>query len=142
MKKQEKLKRNCVLKAGLLNAEGIDRPGKREDMARKWEEAKLDIALIPETQHNTGGGEQFPAWGKYTVFYSTSIDPDTKAKEEAKRAATQKKGVGARPPTWAPDYENAGVAIANHKKLMPHLKVVQEIIGRLTKAVFMLKEVT
>ena len=48
-KKQEKLKRNFVLKAGLLNAEGIDRPGKREELSKKWEAAKLDIVLIPET---------------------------------------------------------------------------------------------
>ena len=89
-KKQEKLKRHVVLKAGLLNAEGIARPEKREELARKWEEAKLDISLMPETQHNSVGCEQFPAWGKYIIFYSSSIEPDTKAKEEAKRVSIQK----------------------------------------------------
>ena len=92
--------------------------------------------LLPETQHNTGGYEQFPARGKYTVFYTTSIEPETRVKEEAKRAALQRKGAGAKPPTWAPDYEHAGVAIAIHKRLMPHLKLVQDINGRLTKATF------
>ena len=98
---------------------------KREELVTKWEAAKLDIVLLPETQHNIGGCEQFPAWGKYTVFYSTSIEPDTKAKEETKEQPTKKKGMGAKPPTWAPDCEHAGVAIAIHTRLMPHLKVVQ-----------------
>ena len=91
-------------------------------MARKWETTKLDIVPQPETQHNTGGCEQLPAWGKYTVFFSTSIDPKTRAKEEAKRAALQKKGDrSVAPPTWAPDYEHVGVAIAVHKRLMQRL---------------------
>ena len=47
--------------------------------------------------------------------------------------------MGARPPTWAPDYDSAGVAITIHKKLMPHLRVVQEVIERQMKAVFYAK---
>ena len=33
-KNQEKLERNVVLEAGLLNAEGIDRPWQREELAK------------------------------------------------------------------------------------------------------------
>ena len=64
LQKTGETKRNFVLKAGLLNAEGIDRPGKREEMGRKWEEAKLDIIFMPETQHNSRGCAQIPNLGK------------------------------------------------------------------------------
>ena len=77
------------------NIRGINSCGKRQILAAKWEREKIDIALLTETQKNTGGMEKEGAWGKYTVFYSTGICPKKREEQEKHReeqaSATRKK---------------------------------------------------
>lgn len=81
--------------------------------------------MIQETKRNTSDIESGETWDGYTIFYSTSIDPKIRDKEEKNRE--QRKGTGK---GWgknekgkrnthfnAPDYEHAGVAIMIRTRL-------------------------
>ena len=82
------------LKAITANIRGINACGKRQILATKWEHEGIDIALLSEVQKNTGGMEKEGNWGKYTVFFSTGINPKKREELEQrreKRHAKQKK---------------------------------------------------
>lgn len=129
-------------------------------LGAKWEKAGIDIALLSEVQKNTGGMEKEGQWGKYTVFFSTGINPkkreeleqnrEKKACETKKRNRKKKgkvepapkpkqrreernqpnRGQGNNASKRDADYEHAGVAIAVHRKLVKLMEEVREISGR------------
>ena len=92
---ERRLQMHENLKAITANIRGINACGKRQTLADKWEREGVDIALLTEVQKNTGGMEKEGQWGKYTVFFSTSINPkkreEMEHKREVKAAETQKK---------------------------------------------------
>ena len=67
------------------NIRGISACGKRQILSAKWEKEGIDVALLSEVQKNTGGMEKEGQWGKYTVFFSTGIDPKKREEQEQKR---------------------------------------------------------
>ena len=83
------------LQAITANIRGINACGKRQTLADKWEREGVDIAMLTEVQKNTGGMEKEGQWGKYTVFFSTGVNPkkreEMEHKRETKAAETQKK---------------------------------------------------
>ena len=83
------------LRAITANIRGINSGGKRQTLSKKWEKEGIDIALLTEVQKNTGGMEKEGQWGKYTVFFSTNINPKKKEemdnRREAKAAETKRK---------------------------------------------------
>ena len=82
---QRKLHMFENLKAITANIRGINACGKRQTLSAKWEKEGIDAALLSEVQKNTGGMEKEGNWGKYTVFYSTGIDPKKREAREQKR---------------------------------------------------------
>ena len=94
--------------------------------------------MFQETKRNTNDVEKGEAWGKYAVFYATSIDQKIREKQEKIREEKIGKGKGSgktkhkpAPPWEAPDYEHRGVGIAIHRKHLNCLKEVRPINGRL-----------
>ena len=73
------------LKAITANIRGINACGKRQILSAKWEKEGIDIALLSEVQKNTGGMEKEGQWGKYTVFFSTGINPKKREELELNR---------------------------------------------------------
>ena len=89
------------IRAITANIRGINSCGKRQILSTKWEKEGIDIALLSEVQKNTGGMEKEGQWGKYTVFFSTGINPKKREELEqsrenktceAKRRRRKKKG--------------------------------------------------
>ena len=87
--------------------------------------------MVQDTKRNTSDVENGETWNGYTAFYSTSIDPKTKATKDKKQDAklgnkAKGKGKGTQQdytPHWAaPDYEHAGVAIIIKSKWVKHIK--------------------
>jgi len=76
------------IKAITANIRGINASGKRQIPSTKWEKEGVDIALLSEVQKNTGGMEKEGQWGKYTVFFSTGINP--KKREELEQSRERK----------------------------------------------------
>ena len=76
------------IKAITANIRGINASGKRQILSAKWEKEGVDIALLSEVQKNTGGMEKEGHWGKYTVFFSTGINP--KKREELEQSRERK----------------------------------------------------
>jgi len=72
-------------KALSANIRGINACSKRQILSAKWEREGIDAALLSEVQQNIGGIEKEGQWGKYTVFYSTSISPPKREEQEQKR---------------------------------------------------------
>ena len=85
---QRKLHMHENIKAIPANIRGINASGKRQILSAKWEKEGIDIALLSEVQNNTGGMEKEGHWGKYTVFFSTGINP--KKREELERSRERK----------------------------------------------------
>jgi hypothetical protein len=68
------------------NETGINTLTGRQQLAKSWEEEKIDIALMSETQKISGGLETGTAWqNEYIAFFSTSIKPKTKDEQEEKK---------------------------------------------------------
>ena len=68
------------------NERCINSIAKRQQLAHHWEAEKVDLAMMGETQKNTGGMEQGPMWAhEYLVFYSTGIHPKVREEQEKKR---------------------------------------------------------
>ena len=59
--------------------------GNDKTLANKWEKECVDLALLTEVQKNTGGMEKEGQWGKYTVFFSTGINPKKREEMEQNR---------------------------------------------------------
>ena len=59
----------------VANIRGINSWGKRQRLAKQWERETVDMALLSETQTNTGGIEQGSQWGNYVCFYTTGFSP-------------------------------------------------------------------
>ena len=88
---------------------------------------------MSETKRNQEDMENGEAWGMFSAFYSTNIEPKLREKAENRREDKKGKGKGKATQThWAaPDYEHAGVGIAIHNKSLPYLKVLQAINSRI-----------
>ena len=67
------------------NIHCINTLGKRQELAKQWEQDKVHVALINETKRNIGGIEKGAPWGKYVCFHSTSIDPKKREANEKRR---------------------------------------------------------
>lgn len=50
----------------------------------------MNIVMIQETERNTSDLESGEIWEEYTSFYSTSIDPKTREKEETRTESSEK----------------------------------------------------
>ena len=91
---ERKLRMHENLNAITANIRGINSCGKRQILSDKMEKEGIDIALLSEVQKNTGGMEKEGQWGKYTVFFSTGINPkkreELEQKREVKAAETKK----------------------------------------------------
>ena len=103
------------------------------DIMRKQ---NYEVMLLSETNVNTSS---FEVWNGFTCFFSSSIDPKIREREEKKRE--QNKGVGKGRQNnsnyrVAPDFENAGVAIVVKNTLIDALVDVKQINGRLMKISF------
>jgi hypothetical protein len=71
------------------NVRGINELSKRQQLAATWYNDNIDIALVSETQKNTGGMETGPTWGnEFIAFFSTGISP--KARETAEKQRESK----------------------------------------------------
>ncbi len=77
-----------TIRAITANIRGINASGKRQILSTKWEKEGIDIAMLSEVQKNTGGTEKEGHWGKYTVFFSTGINP--KKREELEQSRERK----------------------------------------------------
>ena len=82
---QRKLHMFENLNAITANIRGINACGKRQILSGKWEKEGIDIALLSEVQKNTGGMEKEGHWGKYTIFFSTGINPKKREEHEQNR---------------------------------------------------------
>ena len=87
---QRKLHMFENLNAITANIRGINACGKRQILSAKWEKEGIDIALLSEVQKNTGGMEKEGQWGKYTVFFSTGINPKKREELEHNREKPEK----------------------------------------------------
>jgi murein L,D-transpeptidase YafK len=77
---------HTALNISTNNERGINTLTKRQQLAYSWDKEKIDIAMMAETQKNTGGMESGKIWGnEYTAFFSTGIKPKVKDNEERKR---------------------------------------------------------
>lgn len=137
--RREKITRNSNLKIGTYNIRNINEIGKRQELTKWAKDNNMDIILLQETKRNTSDLENGGIWEEYTIFYSTSVDPKVREKEEKSRELRKGTGKG-----WgktkkekrnthfnAPDYEHAGVAIMIRTRLLKYTKIVQPISGRL-----------
>ena len=139
---KDNIPRQTKLNIATYNITNMNEITKRQQLAAWLNRFKIDIMMVQETKRNTSDVENGETWNGYTAFYSTSIDPKTKATEDKKRDAKlgnklkgKGKGKGAQQdytPHWAaPDYEHARVAIIIKNKWVKHLKKVPAINGRL-----------
>ena len=69
----------------LCNERNINAIAKRQQLAQQWEAEKIDVALMSETNKNTGGMEDGSSWGnEYIVFFSSGIKLKTREEQEKK----------------------------------------------------------
>ena len=59
-----KIKMHTKIQFTACNVRGINALGKRQELARQWAKNDIDIAMLSETQNNTGGMEAGGPWGK------------------------------------------------------------------------------
>ena len=70
----------------LCNERGINAISKRQQLAHQWVQDKIDVAMMNETNKNTGGMEDGISGGnEYIVFFSTGVKPKVKEEQENKR---------------------------------------------------------
>ena len=82
----EKIKMHTKLRICINNERGINTIAKRQQLSKDWEQEKIDIAIMAETQKNTGGIEEGPSWGnEYITFFSTGISPKKREEQEKRR---------------------------------------------------------
>ena len=85
-KEGPKLPMHQKLKIYANNERGINTIAKRQQLAASWLEEKIDVAMMGETQKNTGGMQQGPSWNnEYITFFSTGIHPKIREEQEKKR---------------------------------------------------------
>ena len=85
-KEVDKIKMHTKLNLCINNERGINTIAKRQQLAAEWEQEKIDIAIMAETQKNTGGVEEGTSWGnEYITFFSTGISPKKREEQEKKR---------------------------------------------------------
>ena len=88
-KEGPKLPMHQKLKLYANNERGINTIAKRQQLAASWQEEKIDVAMMGETQKNTGGMEQGTSWNnEYITFFSTGIHPKIREEQEKKRLQT------------------------------------------------------
>ena len=80
-----KIKKHEIIQFIACNVRGINTLGKRQELARQWENDKVDVIIISETQKNTGGMEKGGPWCKYECFISSGIRPKLRDDQEKKR---------------------------------------------------------
>jgi hypothetical protein len=74
-----------TIKISVNNERGMNAISKRQQLANQWEAEDIDVAMMGETNKNTGGMEDGSSWGnEYIVFFSTGVKPKTKEEQEKK----------------------------------------------------------
>jgi hypothetical protein len=77
---------HTTLNISIDNERGINALAKRLQLAHSWEAEGVDVALMGETQKNTGGMETGASWSnEYVAFFSTGIKPKVREMQEKKR---------------------------------------------------------
>ena len=90
--KGDRIGMHKTIKLTVNNERGINAIAKRQQLARQWEEEEIDVALMGETNKNTGGMEDGSSWGnEYVVFFSTGIKPKVREEQETKRLTNWEK---------------------------------------------------
>jgi exonuclease III len=121
-----------------LNVRGLNKLTKRE-MIDNIMKRNFDICLLTETNVNSNCVEY---WDSCTAFFSTSIDPKVKEREEKKREDKNYRSSypenEQRLPNYrlAADFENAGVGIVVRNTCINALQEVEHINGRIMTATF------
>jgi hypothetical protein len=85
-KHAQKIPMHQCIKVSVNNERNMNAIAKRQQLAKQWEEEQIDLAMMGETNKNTGGMEDGPSWGnEYMVFFSTGVKPKVKDEQERKR---------------------------------------------------------
>ena len=85
-KKVQKIPMHHCIKISVNNERNMNAIAKRQQLANQWEEERIDLAMMGETNKNTGGMEDGPSWGnEYIVFFSSGVKPKVKDEQERKR---------------------------------------------------------
>ena len=125
------------IRVATLNARGLNKITKRESLVDIMKRFQYEILLLTETNINMNSVE---TWQGYTTFFSTSVDPNVKDREEKKRENDRL--TGARPQNaglnyrLAADFENAGVGIVVKNYLLNSIKNVRQVNGRVMSLTF------
>ena len=88
---QEKIKMFSRIKVTIANVRGINAFGKRQQLAKQWEEDKVDIAMLSETQKTLGewnkacNGSTTPAF----LALASAQNRGKRQKRKGKRKARQ-----------------------------------------------------
>ena len=131
-------KSNHKMHMATLNVRGLNKLTKREVIDDIMKHQLFDILLLTETNVNSNCVEY---WDSCTAFFSTSIDPKVKEREEKKREENyHPHGLGNEQRITnyrlAADFENAGVGIIVKNSCLNALQEVQHINGRVMTATF------
>ena len=92
-----------------------------------------DILLLTETNVNTSSWEK---WDSSTCFFSSNIDPKIREREMKKRDENINPGRARANYRTSEDFENAGVGIVINSSLLPSLRDIRQINGRIITATF------
>ena len=80
--KSNALKVNRTIRAACLNVRGLNKITKRELLMDIMRKQNYEVMLLSETNVNTSS---FEVWNGFTCFFSSSIDPKIREREEKKR---------------------------------------------------------
>ena len=131
--KHWKLKHGRHLKTATLNVRGCNHLTKRELIDAIMKEHSYDLILLTETNVNSSCWEE---WGSSFCFFSSGVDPKVREREMKKREETTISGPPGTTCRSPADFENAGVGIVINSVLMPSLRDIKQINGRILVATF------
>ena len=84
-KEHNKINRFTKMRIVSLNIRNINEITKRQQLARWLKNKQIDVAMLQETNKNLADTESGKTWEGYTIFYSTSIDPQIREEQEKAR---------------------------------------------------------
>lgn len=113
--------------------EGCYQLTKREVLDDIMKRYSYDLLLLTETNINTCSWEK---WGSSTCFFSSDIDPKIREREVKKREDSSLPGRFGAYSRTMPDFEHSGVGIAIKTSLLPSLRDIRQINGRIIIAEF------
>ena len=114
------------IKIATLNVRGFKEVEKQEQVMHWMEQNRIDILALQETYVNTNSKMKR---GKYTYFFSTNISD--KQRIEATQQKTKGKGKGKQKLGNQIDQERHGVAFIVKNSLLPIIKDINQIDGRI-----------